>query len=344
MPWDWLWSYGKGTAGVDAPRIGEIYHGGAGYRRADLAATSPSKLITSEKYALAIPVVYLPAVILTKLALLVMYTRIFIKRTDLIACWVVAALLITNFVGAMIAGFLMCVPLEYLWNRSIPGGHCININAWYRWSSLMNIITDVVMLILPLPVIWKIQTSRRVKIGITITFATGSMWVVPTSFNPVRSLSHNQCLSRGLITSIIRFLGFFSEDAVTDVTWHASKLIILTIVETGVYLIAACLPTFRPLAVFFCTRKPVPFLGHLGSGANTIDSGLPQARGQLRKIDEIPLTSLTNCNNFTRPDTDRERRGSSRQSSGENSRGDGIFVSQTQIFSIATPTPREFNC
>lgn len=191
MPWDWLWSYGKGTASVDAPRIGEIYHGGVGYRRADLAATSPSKLITSEKYALVIPVVYLPAVILTKLALLVMYTRIFIKRTDLIACWVVAALLITNFVEAMIAGFLMCVPLEYLWNRSIPGGHCININAWFRWSSLMNIITDVVMLILPLPVIWKIQTSRRVKIGITITFATGSMWVVPTSFNPVRSISHN---------------------------------------------------------------------------------------------------------------------------------------------------------
>lgn len=157
------------------PQTGEIYHGGVGYSLADLAVTSPSKLVTSEKYALVIPVVYLPAVILTKLALLVMYTRIFIKRTDRIACWVVAALLIANFVGAMIAGFLMCIPLEYLWNRTIPGGHCININAWFRWSSLMNIITDVVMLILPLPVIWKTQSSRKVKIGLTITFATGSV-------------------------------------------------------------------------------------------------------------------------------------------------------------------------
>lgn len=158
-----------------APQTDDLYRGGVGYHHADLAATSPHKIITSAKYTLVIPLFYLPAVILAKLALLVMYTRIFIKRTDLIACWVVAALLIANCVGAMIAGFLICIPLYYLWDHTIPGGHCININAWYRWSSLMNIVTDVVMLILPLPVIWKIQSSMKVKIGLTITFATGSV-------------------------------------------------------------------------------------------------------------------------------------------------------------------------
>lgn len=154
----------------------DLYRGGIGYHQADLAATSPHKITTAAKYTLIIPLIYLPAVILAKLALLVMYARIFVKRTDLIACWVVAALMIANCVGAMVAGFFICVPLNYLWDRTIPGGgHCINVNAWYRWSSLMNIITDVVMLILPLPVIWKIQISRKVKIGLTITFATGSV-------------------------------------------------------------------------------------------------------------------------------------------------------------------------
>lgn len=164
-----------GTTSAHALQTDNHYRGGVGYHRADLAATSPHKILISAKYTLVIPLFYLPAVILAKLALLVMYTRIFIKRTDLIACWVVAGLLIANCVGAMIAGFLICVPLKYLWDHTIPGGHCININAWYRWSSLMNILTDVIMLILPLPVIWKIQTSRKVKLGLTITFATGSV-------------------------------------------------------------------------------------------------------------------------------------------------------------------------
>ena len=104
-----------------------------------------------------------------------MYLRIFTKRQDRVATWVVAVLIVANYVGTMIAGFLICVPLEYLWDRTIPGGRCININAWYRWGSLMNIFTDFIMLILPLPVVWGLKTSTKIKIGLTITFATGSM-------------------------------------------------------------------------------------------------------------------------------------------------------------------------
>lgn len=119
--------------------------------------------------------VYLPAVIFPKLSILVLYLRIFTKQTDRIACWAIGGFMIANCVGTMVAGCFICRPLEFLWDRTIPGGHCININAWYRWSSLMNILTDVTMLVLPLPVIWKIQTTKKVKIGLTITFTTGSM-------------------------------------------------------------------------------------------------------------------------------------------------------------------------
>lgn len=119
--------------------------------------------------------VYLPAVVLPKLAILIMYLRIFTRRLDRILCWILAILMIANYLGSMIAGFFICTPLEYLWDRTIPGGRCFDIIAWYRWSGLMNILTDVVMLILPLPMVWKIQSSKRVKIGLSITLATGSM-------------------------------------------------------------------------------------------------------------------------------------------------------------------------
>ena len=51
----------------------------------------------------------------------------------------------------------------------------------------------------------------------------------------------------GLVASVIRFIGFFTIDAVSDPTWSAVPLIIWTVVETGMYLITCCLPTYRPL-------------------------------------------------------------------------------------------------
>lgn len=72
---------------------------------------------------------------------------------------------------------MMCTPLEYLWNKTIVGGRCVDINLFYRISAFPNIATDEFMLALPLPVVWKLQTSQKVKIGLTITFATGGKYV-----------------------------------------------------------------------------------------------------------------------------------------------------------------------
>lgn len=110
-----------------------------------------------------------------KLAILLIYLRIFTQRPYRVACYVVGAALIANWVGGTVAAGFMCRPLSYLWNRRIPGGRCFNIDAYFRYATLTNIATDVVMLVLPLPVIWKIQNSTGVKIGLALTFALGSL-------------------------------------------------------------------------------------------------------------------------------------------------------------------------
>jgi hypothetical protein len=57
----------------------------------------------------------------------------------------------------------------------------------------------------------------------------------------------------GLITSIVRFTTFFNTDGQADSTWTAIQLGAISITETGVYLMAACLPTYRSL--FMTVRK-----------------------------------------------------------------------------------------
>jgi hypothetical protein len=55
-------------------------------------------------------------------------------------------------------------------------------------------------------------------------------------------------ISRGLVTSIIRFTIFFNvTDLTYDGTFISADLAIWSMVEPGIYLVAACLPTLRPL-------------------------------------------------------------------------------------------------
>lgn len=135
----------------------------------------PQKLVLWAKSLVATPILYLAAVLFPKLAILAIYLRIFVKKPYRVACYIVAGIITANWIGTTVAGFLLCIPFDYLWDKRIPGGHCFNVSAWFRWASLANIVTDVVMLVLPLPVIWKIHTTTHIKVGLTITFATGSL-------------------------------------------------------------------------------------------------------------------------------------------------------------------------
>lgn len=54
-------------------------------------------------------------------------------------------------------------------------------------------------------------------------------------------------LPSGLITSIIRFTTFFRKNSFEDSTWNAVDLVIWTQIEADVYLISACLMTWKPL-------------------------------------------------------------------------------------------------
>jgi len=51
----------------------------------------------------------------------------------------------------------MCRPLAYHWDKSIPGGKCGNIMVGYKYFTIPNLLTDIIMLILPLPAIYKLQ-------------------------------------------------------------------------------------------------------------------------------------------------------------------------------------------
>ena len=66
-----------------------------------------------------------------------------------------------------------CLPVQFYWDRSIPGGHCLIYDLFYIIMAALNTLTDVVVLLLPLNVVWNLTITHPKKIGLSIVFLIG---------------------------------------------------------------------------------------------------------------------------------------------------------------------------
>ena len=117
---------------------------------------------------------YLAAVVPAKLSICWLYLRILTNRIYRILTWIVIIVLVVTWLAYAIGYLLQCRPLQFYWNKMIEG-YCIDIESSYRTTGLPNILTDVAMLIIPLPTIWQLRVPRIRKVGLTFIFLTGSM-------------------------------------------------------------------------------------------------------------------------------------------------------------------------
>jgi hypothetical protein len=66
-----------------------------------------------------------------------------------------------------------CHPIAAAWDPLIPNARCLNVETLNTASAAVNSVSDIVILLLPQPIIWNLQMSLRKKIGISATFSTG---------------------------------------------------------------------------------------------------------------------------------------------------------------------------
>lgn len=153
-----------------------VLDGGVGRHIGWLGMNDPDSITTFLILQVPFTMVYALAVCFPKLVILGLYLRIFAQQSHRIACFVMIALVSAACFAVVLVTCLQCTPLAFLWEpEKHPGGHCLDMNSFWTWGSLPNIITDVFMLLLPLPCIWKLQLSKKDKFGLILTFATGSM-------------------------------------------------------------------------------------------------------------------------------------------------------------------------
>ncbi|KAB8079736.1 integral membrane PTH11-like protein [Aspergillus leporis] len=107
-----------------------------------------------------------------KLGILALYYRIFPVRwfsRTVIGCAIFVCVWITTievFMGAL------CRPLRAFWDLSIKG-YCFNSTALSYYVNTSNMITDLVLFALPIPVILRVRTTRNKKIALVAIFSIG---------------------------------------------------------------------------------------------------------------------------------------------------------------------------
>ena len=94
--------------------------------------------------------------------------------------WAVHALIWGNlvfYVSVWLTTIFECVPQAKIWNPEKGDGHCINVNVAYAATGAVNVVSDLLILLLPMLAIWRLQMAPKRKLGVSAVFATGLMYV-----------------------------------------------------------------------------------------------------------------------------------------------------------------------
>lgn len=130
--------------------------------------------------------VYAAACAATKISILLFYQRIFLSGVSS-----PSSSAVSFFTISLAAGYFLslaypvivwatmanaCRPLAYYWDQFVGAeGTCIDLDAFYLALGVVNMGNDVVVLLIPIPQIFKLQMSGRKKLAVCGVMLLGSL-------------------------------------------------------------------------------------------------------------------------------------------------------------------------
>ena len=122
-------------------------------------------------------VLYGMSVALSKLAILLLYLRVFTtqRRGFTMVLILSGFVVIGTGIANTLATIFQCSPVAYAWDKTVGGGKCINILAFTRFMAIPNVVDGFIMLVMPVPLVWQLELEIQQKVALTATFLHGIM-------------------------------------------------------------------------------------------------------------------------------------------------------------------------
>lgn len=180
------------------------------------------------KITLSIQLTYYACVSFIKFSILCMYLRLFAAADALrricIGLIVFHALFLVVCLSVTLA---QCQPLGKMWDLlGEVKGTCINTTAFFYFTSSFNILTDIIILALPIRTLMGINRPRKEKIALVSIFGIGTF---------------------ATITSIIRLHTIYTYTYAVDPFQEGILVNLWSILEVNVAIICATAPALKPL-------------------------------------------------------------------------------------------------
>ncbi|KAL4870530.1 hypothetical protein BDV12DRAFT_55516 [Aspergillus spectabilis] len=198
-------------------------------------------LPTVSKLNLSFQLLFSLSCSITKLSLLWFCKRLLIiGNKGVYSRYNVAMIVGMVVVGISSALFILfslfhCRPIHAYWDLEPQyPHHCLNDGAIVFSASTINIFTDVLVTILPMPLIWKLQLPVRQRLAVIAIFGLGIMVDVAGSVRTVY-------VWKSMVASY-------------DITWEGWPVLLAATIEINVGLICTSAPALRPL-VNFCLPR-----------------------------------------------------------------------------------------
>jgi fucose permease len=262
----------------------------------------------------------------SKTSILIFYLRIARNTQKLLRIASYITLAIVNIAGFILTfmNAFQCSPVSAAYSADSTG-HCMSIVTIYLCQAPVNIITDLAILVLPIPVLTGMRLPQRQKTILVFTFTLG---IFVTVVDVVRIYYLQQAADNQSLThSRIGTGQDFSYNVSTALMWSA--------VEVNVGIICACIPTLKPLIHRILPSMLVDrhisgsdkdrttfFDSQAATGANgrshelsSISNGVPRIQPLPHYEQGVHLDDAMNTMTFltaTGTDIDIERRASSR--------------------------------
>ncbi|KAI6350726.1 hypothetical protein MCOR25_010441 [Pyricularia grisea] len=203
--------------------------------------------------------VYTLTLCFVKYSTLCLYWRVFAtSNRNRIPIWILVGLVTGWGIAILLSSIFQCVPSQSWWQRFDPVNpmppseyNCgVDSRNFFIGNSIPTIITDVMIIALPIPYVWSLQMRVAHKIGVLGIFLLGAFVT---------------------IISMVRLSYLLQLDLESpDITWNFTNAVIWTNLEGNIAIVCCCLPTLKPILNMIVDGS---FSTRLGSRKNTYASG-----------------------------------------------------------------------
>jgi hypothetical protein len=130
----------------------------------------------------AVQILYNPVLALVKSSVLIFLLRLFGQK-DGVRRFIIGLNIVNilQMVAVFFAITLQCLPISFNWDLTISNGRCVDRRILYTFTSSFNILTDLLVLGLPLWIFVDLKIPRRTKIALIFVFLLGFVYVADRS-------------------------------------------------------------------------------------------------------------------------------------------------------------------